>query len=417
MAAVEPLRALHYDVDRLGGLQDVLAPPYDVIDSAQRAALEARSPYNVVRIDLPVGEDRYETAARTLAAWRSGGVIVGDPEWALWPLEQTYTGPDGRERTRRGFLARVRIEEYGAGRIRPHELTHAAPKQDRLELMRATRMNLSSIFSLYADPANDVWPALEPATASSPWAQATDDAGTVSRLWRAGDAAPIAHVQRMLRDVELLIADGHHRYETARAYAEEIGGEGEHRYVLMCLVALEDPGLTVFPTHRLLHGLRPEQHEALAVALRRDFEIEELSDTAALAPQAGDGVRFGYIDAHFRRPFMLTLRDPSIADAALAGHAEPYRRLDTAVLETLILRGALQMTEEDIDHLSMLRYARDFDEALSLVQSGECDCAFFMAPPPMALVQAVAAAGEHMPAKSTYFYPKIPTGLLFNPIG
>ncbi len=417
MAAVDPLRALHYDVERLGGLQDLLAPPYDVIDSAQRARLEARSPYNVVRIDLPVGEDSYRAAARTLAQWRHEGVIVSDPGPALWPLEQTYTGPDGRERTRRGFLARARIEEYGAGRIRPHELTHAAPKQDRLELMRATKMNLSAIFSLYADPDGEVWRALEPTTTGSPWAEATDDDGTACRLWRGGNSAAHAGVRRALADVELLIADGHHRYETARAYAEEIGGEGDHRYVLMYLVALEDPGLTVFPTHRLLHGLRPDQHEALASALRRDFEIEELSDPAALAPQAGDRIRFGYIDSHFQRPFMLTLRSQSIADSALAGHAEPYRRLDTAVLEALILRGALQMADEDIDHLSMLRYARDFDEALSLVQSAECDCAFFMAPPPMALVQAVAAAGEHMPAKSTYFYPKIPTGLLFNPVG
>jgi uncharacterized protein (DUF1015 family) len=417
VADVEPLRALHFDVERLGGLQDVIAPPYDVIDSVQRARLEARSPYNVVRIDLPVGEDRYHAAARTLAQWRAEGVIVSDPGAALWPLEQTFTGPDGRDRTRRGFLARVRIEEYGAGRIRPHELTHAAPKQDRLELMRTTRMNLSAIFSLYEDPNGEVSRALEPATAGSPWARAAGEDGTVSRLWRAGDTEAIAHVQRALRDVELLIADGHHRYETARAYAEEIGGEGDHSYVLMCLVALGDPGLTVFPTHRLLHGLRPDQHEVLAVALRRDFEIQELSDPAELAPSPGDRVRFGYIDSHFRRPFMLTLRDPAIADAALAGHAEPYRRLDTAVLEALILRDALQMTDEDIDHLAMLRYARDFDEALSLVQSAECDCAFFMAPPPMALVQAVAAAGEHMPAKSTYFYPKVPTGLLFNPVG
>jgi uncharacterized protein (DUF1015 family) len=225
-----------------------------------------------------------------------------------------------------------------------------------------------------------------------------------------------ATVTGTLRDAELLIADGHHRYETARAYADEIGGEGAHRYTLMCLVALEDPGLTVFPTHRLLHGLRPDQHEALAHAIRQDFEIEELSDTAQLAPSASGQVRFGYIDSHFRRPFMLTLKDPAIADAALPGHAEPYRRLDTAVLEALILRGTLQMTDDDIDNLSGLRYARDFDEALGLVQSGECDVAFFMSPPPMEQVQAVAAAGEHMPPKSTYFFPKIPTGLVFNPL-
>jgi uncharacterized protein (DUF1015 family) len=186
--------------------------------------------------------------------------------------------------------------------------------------------------------------------------------------------------------------------------------------VLMCLVALQDPGLTVFPTHRLVRGLRPDQHETLANALRRDFEIQPLDDTAALAPESGDTVRIGYIDAHFKRPYMLTLRDPAIADAALPDRSEPYRRLDTAVLEALILKGALQMTDEDIDHLEGLGYARDFAQALELVQSAEYDAAFFMAPTPVERVQEVAASGESMPPKSTYFFPKVPTGLLFNPL-
>ena len=153
------------------------------------------------------------------------------------------------------------------------------------------------------------------------------------------DPEAIATVTEALRDSELLIADGHHRYETARVYAEEIGGEGPHRYVLMCLVALQDPGLTVFPTHRLVRGLSSDQQEALASALQRDFEIEALDDTSQLVPPPGDAVRIGYIDAHFRKPFMLTLKDQAIADAALPDRAEPYRRLDTAVLEALILKG------------------------------------------------------------------------------
>ena len=214
----------------------------------------------------------------------------------------------------------------------------------------------------------------------------------------------------------MLIADGHHRYETARVYAEEIGGEGPHRYVLMCLVALEDPGLTVFPTHRLVRGLRPDQHETLANAIRRDFDVEPLDDPVALSPAPTERIRIGYIDAHFRRPFMLTLKDPAIADTALPEHAEPYRRLDTAVLEALILKGALEMTDEDIDHLHGLGYARDHDQALELVQTGEYDAAFFMSPTPVKRVQAVAAAGESMPPKSTYFFPKVPTGLVFNPL-
>ena len=417
MAEIQPLHALHYDPEKTGGLQDVVAPPYDVIDTEQRAELAARSPYNVVGIDLPQGDgDPYAHAARLLAEWRDEGAIVRDPDPAIWALEQDYTGPDGRQRTRRGFLARVRVEDYGAGRIRPHERTHPGPKEDRLRLTRATRANLSPIFSLFSDPGHRALSALEPFMQATPWAQTRDDDGTVNRLWRITDGGAIDDVQSAGADAELLIADGHHRYETARVYAEEIGGEGPHRYVLMCLVALEDPGLTVFPTHRLIRGLRPDQHETLAEALRRDFEIEELDDPSALTPSPSGPLSIGYIDAHFQKPLRLTLKDPSIVQAALPDHAEPYRQLDTAVLEALVLKGALGMTDDDIDHLAGLGYARDAEQALELVERGEYDAAFFMAPTPIEKVQAVAAAGESMPPKSTYFFPKVPTGLLFNPL-
>jgi uncharacterized protein (DUF1015 family) len=414
MAEIQALRALRYDPERTGGLQDVVAPPYDVIDAEQRAQLEGRSPYNVVRIDLPEGgEDRYELAASRLEAWVGEGVIVRDAQPALWTLSQDYTCPDGERRTRQGFFARVRIEDYGAGRIRPHERTHPGPKEDRLRLTRATKANLSPIFSLYSDPSGSAWSALDDA---APWAQTTDDDGTVNRLGRVQDTEAIAAVARTLAGTELLIADGHHRYETARVYAEEIGGEGPQRFVLMCLVALQDPGLTVFPTHRLVRGLTSEQPEALAAALRRDFVIEELSSTAQLAPAAGDTVRLGYIDSYLHKPFMLTLKDAAIAAAALPGHAPAYQRLDTAVLEALILKGALGMTDEDIDHLNGLGYARDFEQALGLIETAAYDAAFFMAPTPIDRVDDVAAAGETMPPKSTYFFPKVPTGLLFNPL-
>jgi uncharacterized protein (DUF1015 family) len=417
MAEIEPFRALRYELDKTGGLQDVVAPPYDVIDAAQRAVLAARSPYNVVHIDLPhKNGDPYKQAATQLAQWRREDVLVEDAQPALWPLAQEYTSPDGRRRTRRGFFARVRVTEYGAGRIRPHERTHPGPKEDRLRLTRATKANLSPIFSLFSDPSKTAWHALEPFTEAKPWAETTDDDGTVNRLWRITDATAIEAAEHALAGAELLIADGHHRYETARVYADEIGGEGPHRFVLMCLVALEDRGLTVFPTHRLVRGLRPDQHESLADTLRHDFEIEALGDASALVPAPGGKLKIGYIDAHFKKPFMLTLKGTEIADAALPDHAEPYRRLDTAVLEALILKGPLEMNDEDIDHLSGLGYARDADEALGLVLSGDYDAAFFMAPTPIEQVQAVAAAGESMPPKSTYFFPKVPTGLVFNPL-
>ena len=262
------MHALHYDLDRTGGLAPVTAPPYDVIDPEQRERLLARSPHNVVAVDLPrdpSGGDPYAHAAATLRAWRDEGIVVADPEPALWALEQDYTGPDGERRTRHGLLARVRVEDYGRGRIRPHERTHPGPKEDRLRLTRATRANLSPIFSLYD---GDAWSALAPELERAPLGELTDDDGTTHRLWRVGDGDAIAAAQEALRPAELLIADGHHRYETARAYAQEIGGEGPHRHTLMCLVSMSDPGLTIFPTHRLLTGLDDARRVVLREAIR-----------------------------------------------------------------------------------------------------------------------------------------------------
>jgi uncharacterized protein (DUF1015 family) len=419
MADVQPLRALHYALDKTGGLQPVVAPPYDVVYTEGRAALLAQSPYNVVAIDLPIsgnGGDPYEHAAAMLAQWRAEGAVVQDEQPALWPLEQDYVGPDGRARTRRGFLARVRVDDYGPGRIRPHERTHPGPKEDRLRLTRATRANLSPIFALFSDPEQRAWKALESATASPPWGQTVDPDGTVSRLWRVDDTAAIAAVREATADAELLIADGHHRYETARVYAEEIGGEGPHRYVLMCLVALEDPGLTVFPTHRLVRNLTDGQWEELQRTIEADFTKTRLDSIDRLPPPENADIELGYIDAREQQPYRLVLRDHAIADAAMPERSEAYRRLDTAVTEALLIKGALAMTDGQIDHLDGLGYARDDKQAIELVLDAEYDAALFMAPTPVRRVQDVASAGESMPPKSTYFFPKVPTGLLFNPL-
>jgi uncharacterized protein (DUF1015 family) len=420
MADVQPLRTLRYAPEAVGSLEAVIAPPYDVIDDEQRAELAARSPFNVVEIDLPQatnGGDPYMHARDTLDMWRQQGVMVREREPALWALQQDFTAPDGSRRSRRGFFARVRVEEYGEGRIRPHERTHPGPREDRLRLTRATRANLSPIFSLFPDPDGAATRALEGATAEDPFGTATDADGTDNRIWRIADPELIAELQGAVAEAELLIADGHHRYETARLYADEIGGEGEHRYVLMFLCSLSDPGLTVFPTHRLLSGLEDDSEKQIAIrdVLKRDFEIEEVG-AAELEPPAGDRVAFGYMDSFFRRPFRVTLKDQSIADRALADKPEPYRRLDTAVLEALVLRGALGLSEDDIAHLRGLGYSKSLDEAREAVESGRWDAAFYLRATPIEQVREVAAAGESMPPKSTYFYPKVPTGLVFNPL-
>jgi uncharacterized protein (DUF1015 family) len=417
MADVRPFRALRYDLARTGGLGAVAAPPYDVIDAAGRAALVQRSPHNIVRIDLPVADgDPYAHAAELLDRWQGEEVLVRDDAPALWALEQDYTGPDGRAYRRHGFLASVGVQDYGPGRIRAHERTHPGPKEDRLRLTRATHANLSPIFSLYDDPAGAAWAALSPHLAGAPWGTVTDDDGTVHRVWRVGNVAAADAVHAALAGAELLIADGHHRYETARAYAEEVGGDGGHRRVLMCLVALQDPGLTVFPTHRLLTGLDGAARAALDGALARDWTSADVA-LEELEPAGNGPVRIGLLDAREPdRPRRLTLREASIADAALPGRPEPYRRLDTAVLEALVLEQALGMTEDDISHLNGLAYARDAAEAVARVRAGAADVAFFMGATPVERVGAVAAAGATMPPKSTYFFPKVLTGMVLHPL-
>jgi uncharacterized protein (DUF1015 family) len=427
MADVQPLKALHYDLAKVGGLDAVASPPYDVIDATERAALLARSPYNAVAVDLPVPfdpadpasrpvGDPYEDAARLIDAWRSEGVLIADTEDAVWALSQDYTAPDGSTHTRHGVLARVRVEDYETGTVRPHERTHPGPLRDRLELTRATRLNLSPIFSL---STVDPWPLVAPALSDQPWGEVTDPDGTVNRVWRIAGPVVVAAVVEALAEAQLLIADGHHRYETARAYRDEIGGEGPQNYTLMALTGLDDPGLTVFPTHRLLSGFAhdPARRERLLAGLEELFEVTEIP-REELDPMGSEGVGvFGLFDAADGSSRRLRLRDTAELDRRLAGKPEAYRRLDSAILETLVLMGLAGMSEEDITERRGLEYAKSVEAAVEMVADGIYDLAFIQRPVPIEQVKAVAETDENMPPKSTYFFPKVMTGFVFSPVG
>ena len=427
MADVRPLNALHYDLGKVGSLNAVLAPPYDVIDAPGRARLLERSPHNAVAIDLPKPfdpadpasnptGDPYQEAAKTIDAWRAEGALVDDAEPAFWALTQDYTAPDGSTHSRHGILARVRVEDYETGTVRPHERTHPGPLEDRLELTRATKLNLSPIFSL---STADAWPLVEPALAAEPWGEATDEDGTVNRVWRVGDPEVLAAVTERLAGAELLIADGHHRYETARAYRDEIGGEGPHNYTLMALTGLDDPGLTVFPTHRLLSGFAgdTERQQRLGSGLRDLFEVTEVT-TETIDPAGEEGVGvFGLYDSSHRQAYRLRLKDTTELDRLLDGQPEAYRRLDSAILETLVLKGLAGMSDHDIDARNGLEYAKSVPAALAQVDEGAFDVAFIQRHVPVDQVKAVAETEANMPPKSTYFFPKVMTGMVFNPVG
>jgi len=410
-----PIPAVHYDLDRVGALADVVAPPYDVIDDAQRAELAARSPHNVVELDLPRDPDGghpYEHAAELMGQWVDQGVLARDADPTVWALEQDFGAPDGSRVTRRGFLARVKLAPYGEG-IRPHERTQPGPKEDRLRLTRATRHNLSPIFSLH--PGN-AWQHLEPALGDDPWGEVTDADGTVHRVWRIEDPAVHQAIAEELAPGELLIADGHHRYETSLAYQREVGEGGLADYVLMALVSLEDPGLTVFPTHRLISGLAddPAKQEALGSGLKDLFEIDKVP-LDQLDPGGDEGVGvFGYVDSHFKQAYRLRLASNPALDEALADHSEAYRTLDAAILEELVLKRILGMSTEDIAAKRGIGYTPSIDEAHAKLDAGDYQAAFILRPTPVDQVREVAAAGETMPPKSTYFFPKLLTGLVFN---
>jgi uncharacterized protein (DUF1015 family) len=427
MADVLPLYALHYDLDAVGSLQDVVAPPYDVIDPAMRAELLARSPYNAVAIDLPkpYGEtgpqaegegDPYLAAGESIDAWQLAGALAKDSEPAIWAMEQEYTGPDGSSHTRHGVLVRVRVEDFDSGTILPHERTLPGPKQDRLELMRATRCNLSPIFSL---STIDPWPAVaKEIGGDEPWGEATDAAGTVTRVWRLPGLVDV--IPELLADAQLLIADGHHRYETAIAYRDEVGGEGPHNYTLMALTGLDDPGLSIFPTHRLLSGFAgdPERQRRLGEGLREIFDVTEV-DTDRIDPLGEEGVGvFGLYDSHHKRAFRLRLKDTAIAelDRLLEGEPEAYRRLDAAILETLVLKGIAGLSEDDILAKRGLGYAKSVEDSLRLLDEGAYDVAFILRPIPVDQTREICESDANMPPKSTYFYPKVLTGLVFNPL-
>lgn len=395
MAVVRALRALRYDLDRVGSLSAVIAPPYDVIAPEEQAALYERSPYNVVRLILPRDADRAGAAARTLRAWIDAGVLVREPEPAVWLYAQTFHLPDGSTRTREGVLVNLRLEDLGSGVILPHERTLPGPKADRLAILRATGTSLSPIFGLYARPerARDVLGVTGP-----PDAEARD--GSSHRLWRVTDPAAIARFAAMLADERVIIADGHHRYETALAYRDE-RRTPEADGILAYLANLDEEGVTVLPTHRLVPGPLRLDGAALAARLGECFTVEPLPDR----PRAAGEIDCVLPDRALR------LRARPAAAACVASLPPAVRALDVSILHGAILGPVLGVGPADLE------FTHDDAEAFTAVRSGRAGAAFLLNPPSLAEVRRVCLAGELMPEKSTYFYPKLATGLVFHPVG
>jgi len=424
MADILPFRALRYDLQRVSASQ-VVTQPYDKITPAMQERYYAASPYNLVRIilghrdpDQP-SNNVYTRAAAYGRAWRAEGILRQDGTPSIYSYSQTFTAPSGAKFERRGFIALGRVEDYSAKVVFRHERTLSKPKADRLDLLRATHAHYEQLFLLYED-AGEIDSLLT--TQPPPTIEVTDEYGVAHRVWQISDPTMIASVQEKMRDKKLVIADGHHRYETALSYRDECRAAGSARnpdapyeFVVMTFVNMNDPGLLVLPTHRVVHSLKSFSADDFQHSSRAYFEVEEIDPaldaaraTAILRDRGRSGTALLAVTSN--RAFVLTSPKPA-AQQFLAGLSPRQQALDVVQLHKCLLEGVLQLSEESIRNQQNLSYLREASEALDQVRKGAANIAFLMNPCPVSQVRDVAFAGEVMPQKSTDFYPKLMSGL------
>jgi uncharacterized protein (DUF1015 family) len=441
MASIVPFRGIRYAASRGRALGQLVAPPYDLISQEQRDEFLRRSPHNVVHLTL--GEDRpgdgpqsnkYTRAAEYWKSWLAEGVLQQDPSPSLYALEQSFWAPDGRHLKRRGVMAAVRLQEFREGIIVPHERTLTGPKADRLELIKAVRANLSPIFGIYRDQPGATAAALAPVLERDPVAETDSDDGVHHRLWRADAPEVVQALQALLAEKRVFIADGHHRYETALLYRRLVDeatpglpDDGGHRYILMFLCPMSDPGLILFPTHRLIFGLKDLEVGALVESLSRYFTVETLPEdirrpagrawaVQKLAEHGGKSTAFLMVTAQDQKARVLTARDDvDLADAELPA-SETLRALDVTVLHSIVLQHLLGLSLRSQEQQENVTYVRDAGEAVNRVLSGEHQVGFLLNPTPMWQVEAVGDAGLTMPQKSTLFVPRLQSGLVMRAI-
>lgn len=426
MADILPFRALRYDLDRVTA-NEVVTQPYDKITPAMQERYYAASPYNLVRIILGrreptdnTAQSVYTRAASYAREWRAQGILRQDALPSIYAYSQTFKAPSGDEFERRGFIALGRVEDYSANVVFRHEQTLAKPKADRLELLRATRAHYEQLFLLYED-SGEVGALLAPQ--SSPAIDVTDEYGVAHRVWQISDPVTIASVQEKMHDTKLVIADGHHRYETALNYRNErraeagatANSDAPYEFVMMTFVNMNDPGLLILPTHRVVHSLASFSSEDFQNSSRAYFEVEEVDSvldaaraTALLRERGRDTTALLAVTS--KRAFILH----SPKDAAsqfLTGFTERQCALDVVQLHKCLLEGVLNLSEESIRNQQNLTYVREAAEALDQVRGGKANIAFLINPCRVEQVRDIAFAGEVMPQKSTDFYPKLLSGL------
>ncbi|NIA20893.1 MAG: DUF1015 family protein [Anaerolineaceae bacterium] len=434
MAALLPFRGLRYNTSRALDLAMVTAPPYDCISPEMQQDLYRLHPHNVVQLiygkqsDTDTESDnRYTRAAECLKKWQAGGVLMRESHPALYLYGQEFTA-DGHTLVRRGFIARVALEDFGSGSIHPHEQTFSAPKEDRLNLLKTTHVNLSQVLALYPDEAGEVMAVFDRRPLARPDLTVTDQQGVINRMWIITHEETAAEVTSLMHRRPLLIADGHHRYGTAlnyrdylRSQGEDVSGHHPANYTSIMCVSMGDPGLAIFPTHRVLVNLPAIDAKRLKEVLSTHFTWQEFSGAEAVSGRmeehinTDDGVAFGIYIRGDQAAYVVRLKDLSCMDKLASDHSRDWRQLGVAVLHRLVIERLLADAFGPLDDLQM-RYVHLAGEAFDAVHEDGAALAFLLKPPHIEQVETIAGSGELMPQKSTYFYPKLLSGLVMNPL-
>ncbi len=446
MALIASFCGLRYNPEKIDRMEEVVTPPYDVIDDKAQAALLAKNPYNMIQLDLSknvkpeeASADRYMQSKQLLEKWQEEGVLLRDDTPAIYLYHTEYLHPSGRRLTRKGLVTLVGLAEFAEGIVKPHEKTFAGVITDRVKLLDTCQTQFSQIFSLYSDPQNEVMALLEAACPQEPLCSATDDDGGRHVLWAVTEPAVLERVRKLFVDKALYIADGHHRYTTAlqlrqlmREREGQVAEDSPYNHVMMYLCGMEDPGLSVLPTHRL--ALVPEELSAdqLVEKLRSNFLVDEVAGgsrealvgevLARMNEEGGQETLFGFYHPGEDRCFMLTLRKSALPTEFVAAHPDVLRDLDVVVLSDLLLERVLGLDYHRCEEEGLIDYFSDADDGLDAAvkmvtaRPETTPALFLMNPTLVSQVKAVADSDLVMPHKSTFFYPKILTGLLMNKI-
>jgi uncharacterized protein (DUF1015 family) len=417
MPEIKPFKGILYNPNKVSHA-NVVAPPYDVISPKLQSELYEHSPYNIVRLILGREEDQYASAAKSFDEWKQSGIMEQEQEPSLYVLVQNFTLPDGKTFERRGFIAACRLEDFGRGSIFPHEKTLASPKEDRLKLFQATGAMFSQIFSIYSDPDNHVEQILQREMGEPPRIDVTFE-GVRNQLWDLKKVENISSIEKYMRTQRVFVADGHHRYETALLYRSMMRkrcpryrGVEAFNFVPMFFANMNDPGMVILPTHRLVHGIPDFDQSVLIERLRTHFIIEQCASAEILIhrlTESSSGA-FGLILRSVPHFLLLQCVDPSIMKKLDV--PDILAQLDVTILHTMIFKYILKMTDDDQMKKRYLDYEKDPQRAIEAVGAGVMQAAFLMNPTLINQVRAVAEAGYTMPQKSTYFYPKLLSGIV-----